>query len=605
MDLIYTDKQKRDIGILEVVYFDMAYGRDENNFKAVIDRNDHCCEAGSFIYCDGEEYGGVVDSIEVDTKNGEISYIGRTWHGLLESKVICPPDGQDYAVFFGEANNVLGELIEALNLSGLFVASTDNSGINIVSYQMDRYIKGYTAIKKMLREFDAKLKIEWRNGLIVLSAVPRIDYSQDEEFDSSQVNFNLRKNYRPTNHLICTGQGNLRERAVIHLFTDENGGIQPYSTVQEPLEDGDYILNKSKQLLFGSDEVTDIFDYPNAEITENYKLLTAKPDNWDESYDTYFEATEDGYENVKNYEAIIYTLQKIAPYDWSTDFSKYYRQGSNGFELVSSTTTYTLINSKPSDWEQNYETYFEEKGSGYEAVKGVTTESYIRQIKKPADWSKNYNNYYVFYSDGVTSEYKKVNGIIKYEFKRQSRKPTDWDVSFTQYYQKKKDGGYELVPKTKIKPKWREKTYYTRYSFYVAPKWAADIRFVYKKSIIPPEWMSGKYYVESQGVAPIWQENTYYTKTEEKRAPKWQSEAYYKLVYDRYAVMVSEGKERLEKAHAADELDIDLDETQQIYDIGDIVGTIEQVTGIVSVHEVEKKIVKITRKEILINYEVS
>ena len=54
----------------------------------------------------------------------------------------------------------------------------------------------------------------------------------------------LKKDYHPINHLICLGTGNLRNRHVIHLFSDENGGIQPYAVVKNPYCNEHYILDE-------------------------------------------------------------------------------------------------------------------------------------------------------------------------------------------------------------------------------------------------------------------------------------------------------------------------------------------------------------------------
>ena len=152
MDLIYADAQRQDIGVMMAYKLDMAYGSGENNFECTVDRGAHCCGRGFLLYVEGEEYGGVIDRIRVNTAKDEIIYKGRTWHGVLEKKVICPEEGQDYLVLNGEANEVLQEIISLIGLSDLFEASSDDSGIQIVGYQMNRYIYGYTGIKKMLKE---------------------------------------------------------------------------------------------------------------------------------------------------------------------------------------------------------------------------------------------------------------------------------------------------------------------------------------------------------------------------------------------------------------------------------------------------------------------
>lgn len=88
----------------------MAYGRDENNFEVTIAIEDHCCEPECRIYMgdsdDGKnqwtEIGGIIDAIKLNTESGDITYSGRTWHGIMEGKVLCPDAGQDYLTLSGK-----------------------------------------------------------------------------------------------------------------------------------------------------------------------------------------------------------------------------------------------------------------------------------------------------------------------------------------------------------------------------------------------------------------------------------------------------------------------------------------------------------------------
>lgn len=248
MDLIYMNRSREDEGVLADFTFDLAFGKDENNFECVVDTESHCCEEGYFLYYEGTEYGGIIDKIKVATDKSEITYIGRTWHGLLEAKII-EPDG-DYLILSGEANAQLAFLIDRMDLSGLFKASSEESGIDISNYKMNRYIGGYEGIRKMLRDAGAKLHIEFKEGFAELSARPLVDYSKDEEFDTDQIDFVIEKNFHPINHVICLGAGNLSEREVIHVYADASGNI---STTQS---------------IFGIDEVTAKYDNPNAESSE-------------------------------------------------------------------------------------------------------------------------------------------------------------------------------------------------------------------------------------------------------------------------------------------------------------------------------------------------
>lgn len=266
MDLIYTNAQREDQGQFLDFKFDLAYGIDENNFELSVSNTNHVCEEGSIVYIEGTEYGGIVDAIRVETENRKIIYIGNTWHGLLESKVIEPDAGEAYLTLSGDANIVLGVLIERLGLSDLFKASSDTSGLNIKNYSMNRYVKGYTGIKKMLATVNGKLKITFIDGYAVLSAESLVDYSQDDEFDSDQIDFVIEKKFKPTNHMICLGRGELENRTVIHLYTDSSGAIS------------------HTQSIFGLDERTDVYDNSNAESEEELEKggIEALQSAWNE-----------------------------------------------------------------------------------------------------------------------------------------------------------------------------------------------------------------------------------------------------------------------------------------------------------------------------------
>jgi hypothetical protein len=140
-----------------------------------------------------------------------------------------------------------------MGLSDLFVASPLNSDITISKYKMDRYIGGYDGIRKMLKSYGAKLNIVFENGFVELSAKPFVDYSKDEQFDTDQINFLIKKKGNPLNHVICLGKGDLSEREVIHLYADENGNIS------------------NTQSLTGIHEVSAIYDYSNAESSEKLR----------------------------------------------------------------------------------------------------------------------------------------------------------------------------------------------------------------------------------------------------------------------------------------------------------------------------------------------
>lgn len=247
MDLIFTNSNREDLGVLLDYELDLAFGADENDFECTVQASAHCCEAGSLLYMEGTEYGGIVDAIKSRNDTQEVIYLGRTWQGILNSKVIEPDSGAAYLTLSGEANSVIGSLINRMELSGLFKASSEASGLTIQGYQMNRYIKGYEGVVKMLESIGAKLMVKFSGGMVVLSAVVIHNYAQDDEFDSDLIDFQIKKKYKTVNHLICLGTGELENRMVIHLYADTEGNIS------------------QTQTQFGMDEFTEVYDYSNVE----------------------------------------------------------------------------------------------------------------------------------------------------------------------------------------------------------------------------------------------------------------------------------------------------------------------------------------------------
>ena len=118
------------------------------------------------------------------------------------------------------------------------------------SYQYGRYVTLYEGLKEMLRSAGYRMRIQYdqEQCKVVVDAVPIVDYSAQIEYSSDMnANYSMVINKMGVNHLICLGNGELRDRTVIHLFADVNGVIS------------------QTQTQFGADEVTDVYDYAGAE----------------------------------------------------------------------------------------------------------------------------------------------------------------------------------------------------------------------------------------------------------------------------------------------------------------------------------------------------
>ena len=120
---------------------------------------------------------------------------------------------------------------------------------------------------------------------------------------------------------------------IIHLFTDYAGNVQPYTLVETPLQDSEYITTKEKQFVTGEDELTKILEC-SVSVDTNYLILTEQPDDWRLNYSNYYtkkvEVDEETGEEKISYEKVevnlktIYTLLFNAPIDWETNYKDYY-----------------------------------------------------------------------------------------------------------------------------------------------------------------------------------------------------------------------------------------------------------------------------------------
>lgn len=262
MDLTYTNAKRADLGVLSTHSFDLSYGASENNFELTIGANEPMLETDACIYIEGTEYGGMIGGIKSSTHGETITYKGRTWHGILNSKVVQPDTGENYLVVSGDANEVLSFLIARLGLSKLFVVAEKPSGVNISNYKFFRYCKGYDGVADMLADNGGKLKIAWKDRAIHLTAEPIADYT-DSPVDGDIATLSVEQNKDKVNHLICLGKGDLAEREVIHLYVDQFGRI------------GDF------QYYTGLDEICDTYENSNSENlrSDGEKKLAELRDN--------------------------------------------------------------------------------------------------------------------------------------------------------------------------------------------------------------------------------------------------------------------------------------------------------------------------------------
>lgn len=182
------------------------------------------------IFVEGTEYGGIISGVEIDIEADTITYSGRTWRGLLDQYVIEPPAGQDYRIVSGN----LAVSLRSLPLHPLMdIADTTYTG---GTFQFDRYITVFEGATKLLAAADSSLRLELSfeqteqeyTGRATASIVEArnlsdlVDVSQDY---SDKVNLRIVRDGTTPKHLICLGQGELKDREVIHLYADDEWNI--------------------------------------------------------------------------------------------------------------------------------------------------------------------------------------------------------------------------------------------------------------------------------------------------------------------------------------------------------------------------------------------
>lgn len=249
MDLIYCNENGEDLGVLRNFQLDFAFGNSENDFLLTLNLNEFTLKKDYVIYIENSEIWGIIDGFKLNTKSNKISYYGRTWQGVLNSKVLEPTPNKDYLTYSGEIHNLLKVVINRFRLSRFFEVSENHRTFNFSNYKMDRYVYIYNGINKMLKSKNLKFKTLFQNGKVVLEVVDAVDYSNDE-FDSSQVNFSVELKENIPNHIIALGKGELKDRVVKHIYYDEN---------KKQIE---------SQKFFGEKEIIYIYDYANAESEE-------------------------------------------------------------------------------------------------------------------------------------------------------------------------------------------------------------------------------------------------------------------------------------------------------------------------------------------------
>ena len=251
--VIVANKNGKELRTLLFSSYDIEVGKEENSFQFRIKRQEYeTIPSGARLYIPNTEYGGLFRELQTDTKEDVIAPGGLTWRGMLQKKIIIPPSGQDYATDTGELNAIVKARVEEA-LPGMFIGVTKSTGKSVSNFKYDRYCTLLDGLTKLLKSKGYRLNIRYSepDKAVEVSAVPIIDYSKAVEFSSDmQLNYVMQMQGDGVNHLICLGNGELKNRTVYDLYVDNGGNIG------------------TTQYYTGVDEIVDIYDYAGAELPD-------------------------------------------------------------------------------------------------------------------------------------------------------------------------------------------------------------------------------------------------------------------------------------------------------------------------------------------------
>lgn len=232
---------------------------DSNDFEVTVaasEWNPETLGYGCRLYIPNTEYGGIIQDIESVTATGNVILRGDTWRGMLAYRIIEPPTGQNHLALSGELNDVIRELIGD-RFGGLFYVPEIDTGITVSNWQVDRYVTLYAALMKLVDAFGYRLNISYiqpeglEYGYVSIQAVPIVDCSEQQEYSKEgNIHVDIRDCRNGVNHLVCAGEGENQQRAVVHLYVQQDGSIG------------------ETQYYFGQDEKAEAYIYTSADVTQ-------------------------------------------------------------------------------------------------------------------------------------------------------------------------------------------------------------------------------------------------------------------------------------------------------------------------------------------------
>ena len=229
---------------------DIDIGTD-NDFQLTVPMSEYDSEiykAGNILYCPGTELGGILHDMEVNTSDNTIIFTGDTPRGMMAKKIIEPPSGSDYRTYRQPIGTLSYSMISLYPFGELITAGLDTS-TSLISGQFERYCTMLDGLKKafMANGYKIEIKAEYLDNKVTwkIYTAPIKNYSDSIEVSQDcNIDFKIKVKTNLYTHMICAGQGDLKDRMIVHLYLHPDGSIteeQWYAGV----EDKDYFYDYS------------------------------------------------------------------------------------------------------------------------------------------------------------------------------------------------------------------------------------------------------------------------------------------------------------------------------------------------------------------------
>lgn len=187
-------------------------------------------EVSTIVYVDGTEWGGIISGSEIDVANNTVTYSGWTWRGLLQLYIIEPPSGQDYRMV--SANTNLKTALNALPMHPMIALQNTSYTSGTSQFQYNRYITVHEGATSLLTHANASYRMKFAFDEDTLKAKLTIGTTTDrtnlieisQDYDD-KVRLSISRDGNTPKHLICLGQGELKDRQVIHLYADNDWNV--------------------------------------------------------------------------------------------------------------------------------------------------------------------------------------------------------------------------------------------------------------------------------------------------------------------------------------------------------------------------------------------